>query len=122
MRFNTIYDFERIELSNRTEGEELFVRVWAWSNDEFGTFEICAIDPEPLSISNAVISDFKMYPNPTNNFCFIDCEKPIKSITLFDFEGRLITTIEEQTIDLRNYKSGIYFISLNIENRRNFFL
>ena len=58
-----------------------------------------------------------MYPNPTNDFCTILTEKPIKSITLFDFEGRLITTIEEQTIDLRNYKSGIYFVTLNIENQ-----
>ena len=59
----------------------------------------------------------KMYPNPTNDFCIIDCEKPIKSIKISDFNGRLISTLEEQTIDLRNYKSGIYFISLNIENQ-----
>jgi len=59
----------------------------------------------------------KMYPNPTNDFCTISSEKPIKSIKISDFEGRLIATIEEQTIDLRNYKSGIYFISLNIENQ-----
>jgi hypothetical protein len=59
----------------------------------------------------------KMYPNPTNDFCIIDCEKPIKSIKISDFNGRLISTLEEQTIDLRNFKSGIYFISLNIENQ-----
>ena len=58
-----------------------------------------------------------MYPNPTNDFCTILTEKPIKSITISDFNGRLIANIEEETIDLRNYKSGFYFISLNIENQ-----
>jgi len=72
---------------------------------------------DPVGNSELNSISVKMYPNPTNDFCIIDCEKPIKSIALFDFEGRLITTIEEQTIDLRNYKSGIYFISLNIENQ-----
>ena len=43
--------------------------------------------------------------------------RSIKSIKISDFNGRLISTLEEQTIDLRNFKSGIYFISLNIENQ-----
>ena len=72
---------------------------------------------DPVGNSELNSISVKIYPNPTNDFCTISSEKPIKSIKISDFNGRLITTIEEQTIDLRNYKSGIYFISLNIENQ-----
>ena len=72
---------------------------------------------DPVGYLEPSFIDIRVFPNPTNDFITVYSEKPIKSITLFDFEGRLITTIEEQTIDLRNYKSGIYFISLNIENQ-----
>ena len=71
----------------------------------------------PVGYLEPSFIDIRVFPNPTNDFITVYSEKPIKSITLFDFEGRLITTIEDQTTDLRNYKSGIYFISLNIENQ-----
>lgn len=72
---------------------------------------------DPVGYLELSSPEIRVFPNPTADFCTVYADKPIKLITISDFEGRLIDTIEEQTIDLRNYKSGIYFISLNIENQ-----
>ena len=121
--FNTIYDFERIEFSDRTEGEELFIRVWAFNNDELGTFEICAIDPEPLNISSAIISDFKMYPNPIVkngilNVKFNNSNNSDIYIHIYNIEGRQVFSKSTVALDgtlIMNINlpaSGIYFVKM----------
>ena len=120
---NTIYDFERIELTNRTEGEQLFIRVWAFDNAELGTFEICAIDPEPLSISNATISDFKMYPNPivnsgTLNMKLNNLFNSDINILIYNIEGRQVFTKSTNALDgnlsmnINLPASGVYFVKV----------
>ncbi|VAV84992.1 hypothetical protein MNBD_BACTEROID02-388 [hydrothermal vent metagenome] len=41
------YEFERIQILNRTSGETLFIRVWSNNNFEAGTFNICASETIP---------------------------------------------------------------------------
>lgn len=60
----------------------------------------------------------KVYPNPTNDFLFIDnIEKQIQKIEIFDLQGRLIKTINENKdkyeIDISNLSSTTYLVKLS---------
>lgn len=61
-----------------------------------------------------------IYPNPTNNSINIKCDSAIKSIELFDVQGRvLLTKIASDSIvllDLSNQANGIYFLKITSEN------
>ena len=59
-------------------------------------------------------------PNPTNSFISITSKFNIKSIELFDVQGRILeTSFENNTkskIDLSGKQNGIYFLKINTEN------
>jgi len=61
----------------------------------------------------------KTYPNPASDFVKIQSKNTIKSIQLFDIQGRVLqTTIEnkkETTIDLSKQSNGIYFLKISTE-------
>ena len=62
-------------------------------------------------------ASIQVYPNPAVNVVHIKTENTIKSIQLFDAQGRLLITKmaneNVQNIDLTNYASGIYFVSVS---------
>ncbi len=68
------------------------------------------------------ISDFERYseenifPNPAHNEFFINCEKPGCVIRITDTQARLINStalfVGLNKIDISNYKSGIYYITI----------
>ncbi|MCH4554071.1 MopE-related protein [Aestuariibaculum lutulentum] len=49
---NTTFKFERIELTNLSQGQVIYIRIWSFNNSELGTFNICAIDPGSLDDDN----------------------------------------------------------------------
>ena len=54
---------------------------------------------------------FEVYPNPTNDFIFIDSSLPIDKIQLIDIRGRevLFWNREMEAYDLSVLENGIYF-------------
>jgi hypothetical protein len=65
-------------------------------------------------------SKVKVYPNPTHDFLFIDTiEKQIQKIEIFDLQGRLIKTINENKnkyqIDISNLQSATYLVKLSTQ-------
>jgi endoglucanase len=74
--------------------------------------------PGGLSIQDLSIAayEFKTYPNPFNNYIFIDGLNEGVSLGIYDLQGRLIITrtLKNKTInDLDILKKGIYFITYN---------
>jgi Leucine-rich repeat (LRR) protein len=61
-----------------------------------------------------------LYPNPTNGIIKINCDNSIKSIELYDLEGRIIETTLEHTkttqLDISNRANGIYFVKVATQN------
>lgn len=62
----------------------------------------------------------KIFPNPSSNILFIDnIEKQIQKIEIFDLQGRMIKTINENSdkyqIDISNLLSTTYLIKLSTE-------
>lgn len=75
---------------------------------------------EPIYLSDAVL---RMYPNPCNDKLIIETNASIQTIKLKSLTGTVlhtqqINTPHRITIDLTNYKSGIYLIECIIQNKR----
>lgn len=69
---------------------------------------------------NGILDNVKIYPNPTDNILFIDTlDKQIQKIELFDLQGRLLKTINENKekyqIDISNFSSATYLVKLSTE-------
>ena len=60
-----------------------------------------------------------MYPNPVKNWVTISSKENIKSVSVFDVQGRVlqtqITSNREVKIDLSNRSDGVYFIKIQTE-------
>jgi len=59
-------------------------------------------------------SNFKIYPNPTNNLIKIEIENYNGSIEseLYDFTGKLLETTNHTNLSLADYPSGIYSLKV----------
>lgn len=75
----------------------------------------------PLTIDEFTINDITLYPNPATNaihFTHPENQQEI-AISIMDIQGKVIkkqhfdTTIQEQTINISNMASGVYFVSID---------
>ena len=57
-------------------------------------------------------------PNPTNSIINISCKTAIKSIELYDVNGRILETnlSNKSNIDISEKSNGVYFLKINTEN------
>lgn len=68
--------------------------------------------------NSSIIKDntISIYPNPTNSVITIKCDSTIKSIELFDVQGRVLLTkmISEnsEVLDISDKANGIYFLKI----------
>lgn len=60
-----------------------------------------------------------LLPNPTQDKATVSALNALKSIEIYDVQGRLLQTIidhgKTKTIDLSNYSRGIYWVKINTE-------
>jgi subtilisin-like proprotein convertase family protein/subtilisin family serine protease len=94
------------------------------SIDSFGV-ELCY--EETLSVDDNVISDFKIFPNPSQGQVNISLNQSLNqdlNLEVFDLNGRSLKTFEvnpsvnQFRIDLSDLSSGIYFVSLKTQNSK----
>ena len=64
------------------------------------------------SVAEVVQNSTRLYPNPVENLLNIELEDNIQSVQIFTVDGKFINTYHQKSIDLSNYKSGIYFIEI----------
>ena len=87
------------------------------TNTASTTFQTLGIDEIPIDTSVVI------FPNPTSNIINVNANNSIKSIQLFDVQGRILETkLEEEnqvTVDVSTYSNGIYFLKINAENGSN---
>jgi len=78
------------------------------------TFE--SLSNPDFSIDQSIV----IYPNPAKDFVNIKCNNPIKSIELFDIQGRILQTLlldtETARLDISSRANGIYFFKITTEN------
>ena len=83
------------------------------TNDAETTF--AALNNPNFELDNSV----KVYPNPSKGNVNINCNFNIKSIALYDVQGRILETNlvndVSKTIDISTKQNGIYFIKITTE-------
>lgn len=61
-------------------------------------------------------SSVKLYPNPTNNLLYIQSEKEIERLILYDLQGNVVSNAEvnlsKSFIDMHSLESGIYLLKV----------
>jgi len=75
------------------------------------------------TLSNAIpVKDVlvKIYPNPTTNVLNIETVSNLKSIELYDVNGRILEinklNLNRAVFDISKYKSGLYFVKITTED------
>ncbi|MCO6146917.1 T9SS type A sorting domain-containing protein [Flavobacterium sp. NRK1] len=83
------------------------------TNSATTTFDV--LSTEDFEKDNSVI----VYPNPSKDVVKIEADSVIKSVQLYDIQGRLlqIGVVNETSVlfDITNRASGIYFLKINTE-------
>ena len=73
-----------------------------------------------MGIQNEKIS-VNVFPNPTSDFISFNSSTNIKSISIFDNNGKLMERISPNrftfTMDLRSYAKGIYYAEISNDNQ-----
>ena len=65
-----------------------------------------------LEIEENLVKNIALYPNPTHSILNIQTDKTIEEVSIIDISGRTtnVKLSENNTIDVSNLSSGIYFI------------
>lgn len=83
------------------------------TNDANTTFQVLS---NSISTKDLAIS---LYPNPTSSLINIKTENVVKSIEIYDVQGRVIqvnkTDSKEVVLDVSTYNSGIYFVKVSTD-------
>ncbi|MGV6829550.1 MAG: T9SS type A sorting domain-containing protein [Flavobacteriales bacterium] len=91
-----------------------------WYVDEGTHFANSIHDCEELSANELIQDTILIYPNPANNFVFINTSKQIES-RLFDINGRLVKERTTHTgkgiIIISDLEKGVYFLNIETENK-----
>jgi len=86
-----------------------------------GQARIFHFNPEPAVVETPILTNILIFPNPTDGIINISQIKDAKLITVSNVTGRKIITKKaenkKEIIDLSNYQSGVYFISIQTNNK-----
>jgi hypothetical protein len=71
-----------------------------------------------LSVNNQVLSNIRVYPNPMQNTLNIDSKIAIKSVQIFDLQGRKViekSDVTVESVEVNSLSTGIYFAKLKTD-------
>ncbi len=112
--------FSSIELSGRSPGEILYIRVWEYGNDEFGEFNVCAWDPLS-AIADNQIEGFKFFPNPVNNVLNMTAKDNIEAVSITNITGQEVMNVApnamETQVNMSQLQNGIYFVKVQVNGQ-----
>ena len=76
------------------------------------------IVPSSLSTNDIKKLDFKIHPNPTQDFVEIESKEELKEFELYNQTGQIILKGNTRRIDLRSISSGNYFLKITLKNNQ----
>jgi len=116
--------FSKIYVSGQTPGDTLYVRVWEYGGNAFGEFGICAYNPN-VNVQETDVYEFTLYPNPVSDQLIYGAKEVITHLQIADINGRIIyelePNIEEGKVNVRNLTPGIYFIYVQINDKKGIY-
>lgn len=113
-------NYSKINLTQRTPGETVYIRVWEYSNDEEEPFSISAWSAS-LSVPGFNNANFKAYPNPVSNILNLTYDQTISDVSIFNLLGQNVVskTINDTNgaIDMSGLPSGSYLVKVTAEGQ-----
>ncbi len=75
-------------------------------------------DPS-TSVEDYVVEEIHFYPNPARNILYIEDDNNIKTVSIFDLSGKLLTTLSNKcsSINLQGINPGIYIVEFTLKNK-----
>ncbi len=111
--------YSSLELTGRTPGETLLVRVWGY-NGSSGTFRISAFD---ASLGNPQFGNdgFRAYPNPVKNFLNLSGIENISNVAVYNLLGQQVIAksinASEGQVDMSSLSQGTYMVKVTADNQ-----
>ncbi len=97
-----------------------YVTVKITSNRTAGDFDLSfdnfKIATQSLGTGDFLVNNFKFYPNPTSGIVNIQTDLEIKTVSIYNHLGQLVSIQDNAPIDLSNVSTGIYIIRVDFEN------
>ncbi|HLW42709.1 MAG TPA: T9SS type A sorting domain-containing protein [Flavobacterium sp.] len=92
------------------------VIIGATLNSDNGQYsgKVRVYDISNLSSNTFVLENFNIYPNPTSDVLNISLENnlTLEKITIYNNSGQIVKTAQQNTVDVSNLSSGIYFVEV----------
>ncbi|MFY1046993.1 T9SS type A sorting domain-containing protein [Chryseobacterium sp. GP-SGM7] len=115
---STVYSYDLVGYNNAntifafygTDGTVNDTQDYDFHIDNF-TVEAANLSTSESTVKN---NNIKVYPNPFTDVINISETKDLKTVKIFDFNGRVLKTIENPTkeINLHSLNSGLYLITM----------
>ena len=77
--------------------------------------------PNTASLPNDVLSNIRLYPNPTTDFVYIENIEGPMELEVFNVLGNLKERSTNKSIDISHYTKGIYFFKINFNRNSQVF-
>lgn len=107
-------NFSKVELTDRTPGETIYVRVFGY-NGSSGSFIIGAYDAS-LSTSSFEVGKITGYPNPVNDVLHVSHVKNIDVVEVYNLLGQKVInkTVNntQDVISMQGLTSGTYLVKV----------
>ena len=112
--------FSMVEISGRTAGEILYVRVFEYGGNTEGEFQVSAYNAT-LNIEENAIEGFSMYPNPVKDQLQLQAQDAISKVTVYDLLGQKVLTVQPNVlstaIDMTALKTGMYVLKVQVADK-----
>jgi hypothetical protein len=80
----------------------------------------CEVYSQPYNPSlglEEINSELQVFPNPANEFVYIQSQKPIKQVILLELTGKIISTVQSNEIQVSSLAKGTYFLIIQTESQ-----
>ena len=110
--------YSLLELTGRTPGETLLVRVYEYNNDNSGEFGIAAYDAS-LKSTAFELTNFMAYPNPVKDVLNLEYTSNMTSVAVYNMIGQQVINQQVNAtaakINMTELNSGTYVVQVVID-------
>src|SRR5690554_6082320 len=103
---------ESVSLSS--DGKTVAIGAYRNSDNGNAAGHVRVYDISNLSSNIFVLENFNIYPNPTSEVLNIKLENnlTLEKATIYNNSGQIVKTAQQNTVDISNLSSGIYFVEV----------
>jgi len=112
------YEYDLSSLSD----EENVHFYWQTKSETFSWYEIDYVyitKGDISAVDKTVLSQTKIYPNPTSDFLKIEMDAHIESVSIFDLNSKLVKQVNvgsnKASLNMSSFVSGLYTVKIESE-------